>query len=481
MLGWKSNTLFNELDNLAFVDVPKIISYKKARMYLGRGIEFKHNDKSIHEIWHRITELNDFENFMFICCRLMSEIGSCIVTINKNELGEPLLNVANPYFSPGIEQSFGTSDFAVVVETILIDNNTYLVRNAYDREKVVRTLWNPTTQTQMNLFEYVAKLPKDKQIVWGEFDKKTQSYTYYHNLGIVPAIVMTNKPFKGYFPMFGSNVYYQSPFSTTLYQNNTGYDYQSVKDTANCGGLIVQLQNIYTQMNKLMILDKPRIILSNVNQTTANQLRRDNQMIESYLSELIIKAGNTGPNVEIMAPSNSLDYYQNAIVSTWIDIFKACGMSFITQSGTQKTAQESVSAFQDSVEEINYMRNYWTKQWIRVIKAMFKICGIELGNAETWSFQVKKNIITDEASMSDRLIKQIQIGATTIPEYISIMEGIDEDNAEQLWDEHKEWFKKNDYPIAAKDGGQGVAGVKSASLPTSEEKGGRPVNDKQER
>lgn len=475
-----TKSLFNQLDYLRFVDVPKILAYKKTRIYMGRGLEFKHENQEIHKKWHRFVELNDFEQFMFNACELMSEMGSVAVSINKNQLGEPLINLANPYYSQGIETSYGTTDFAVLIETTQVDNNLYIIRSAYDKEKVIRTLWNANTKEQMNLFGYVSKLPKEKQLDWGTYDEETNSYVYYHNLGIVPCVILVNKPFRLYFPNFGSNIYYQSPFTTTVNYETTGYGYDSVKDTALCSGLIEQLQNLYTQMNKLVILDKPRIILSGVNQTTAQQLRRDNKALASYLDEVIIKANTTGPNVDIAAPTNTLDYYQNAIVSTWIDIFKASGLSFLTQSGTQKTAQESVNSFQDSVEELNYMRNFWTNQWIKVIKCAMKVFGVELGEKEKWSFQVKKNIITDEASLADRLIKQIQVGTTTPVQYISIMEGVDEDNAEQIWKENSKWFKENDFPIAMKDGGGAVSGVKGASLPTSKEKGGAPEKGKGE-
>ena len=34
-----------QLDNVVFVDAPKIISYEKARMEMGNGYEFKHKKK----------------------------------------------------------------------------------------------------------------------------------------------------------------------------------------------------------------------------------------------------------------------------------------------------------------------------------------------------------------------------------------------------------------------------------------------------
>ena len=469
-----SKSLLKALDNLKFVNVPRIISNYKTRLYMGRGIEFKHNNPELHEYWHKIEQLNNFAEFMFIVNRMVSECGGAIVSISRNINGDPLVNVANPYYAQGVEQSYCSSDIAVIIESTFIDNSLHLIRSVYDNEKIVRTLWSDRGKDQVNIFEFVSRLPKEKQLDFGTYDKKHNAYVLYHNMGVVPCELILNKPFKQFFPMFFSNIYYQSPFKVN---SSVDYSYASMCDTANCEGLILQLQNIYTQLNKLIILDKPRITVSNVNQATWNEIQRESQG-DAFFNDLVFRVGgtgglNSGASINVMSPTNSLDHYQNQIVSTWIDIFKCCGLSYQTQSGTQKTAQESTNSFSGSVEELNYLRTFLTRQWIKVIQKMFLIANKDLGDSKEWSFQTKKNIITDESNKLDNLIKELQIGTKTPIDIISIVEGLDYDNAKQVYEVNNQWFKDNDYPIAVKDPAKGVSGVKGSNV----DKGGRPTNE----
>ena len=471
----RNTSLFEALDTMEFVDVPKVISNYKTRLYMGRGIEFKHNNPKIHEYWHHIEQLNNFTEFMFIVSRMISENGGAIVSISRNINGDPLVNVANPYYASGVETSYCSSDMAVIIESTYIDNSLHLIRSVYDTEKIVRTVWSDRTRAQINMYEFVSKLPSDKQLDYGTYDQEHNAYVLYHNMGVVPCELLLNKPYKQFFPMYSTSVYYQSPYKYG--QNDKMYNYSGVSDTANCKGLILQLQNVYTQMNKLIVLDKPRIAVSNVNEATWNQMKKEGAS-QAFFNDLVFRVGgssgiNNGATMSVMSPTNSLDHYQNQIVATWIDIFKACGLSYQTQSGTQKTAQESTNSFSGSVEELNYLRIFLTRQWMRVIVKMFKIAGIELGDSESWSFQVKKNIITDEANKLDNLIKELQIGTKTPVDIISIIEGIDHDNAEQVYKSNSDWFKANDYPIATKDQGKGVSGVKGPDV----QQGGRPTNE----
>ena len=107
---------------------------------MGRGIEFKHNNPKIHEYWHRIEQINNFTEFMFIVSRMISENGGAIVSISRNINGDPLVNVANPYYASGVETSYCSTDMAVIIESTYIDNSLHLIRSVYDTEKIVRTV-----------------------------------------------------------------------------------------------------------------------------------------------------------------------------------------------------------------------------------------------------------------------------------------------------------------------------------------------------
>lgn len=444
----KQEDLFDLSDKIIYVDIPKIIADKKVQMYLGSGIEFKHKDKDIHKLWHELVELNNFIDIMYLVERQMSEMGGQFVTLNKSKEGKCLVNIVQPYFANNIAEAYVSPVAACFTENLLIDNNMHLVRSVYDKEKVVRTMWSGDG-TQINIQEYKGKLPKEYELDWGDYDKKTNSYVFYHNFGFIPVMFFKNKPFKHYYPVMTSTTYFQSPFTTSWNYQSTGWTYESVKDTATCSGLILQLQNLYTQKWKLALLDKPRVILNGISQGLSNGLLQKKQQsyASNFLSDLIVNAGYGGANgagMQIMSPTNNLSNYDDAIENLQRDIFNKCGLSYQVQTSTQKTSTESFSNFQESLQTLNFMREYHTNQWIDLIEKMFKICGKELGNREDWSFQVKRNIVIDESTQVDNILKEINCKSKTPIDMIAIRNGIDEDNAKLIWEKNKKFYEENE-------------------------------------
>ena len=90
---------------------------------------------------------------------------------------------------------------AVIIESTYIDNSLHLIRSVYDTEKIVRTVWSDRTRAQINMYEFVSKLPSDKQLDYGAYDQEHNAYVLYHNMGVVPCELLLNKPYKQFFPM----------------------------------------------------------------------------------------------------------------------------------------------------------------------------------------------------------------------------------------------------------------------------------------
>lgn len=470
-----------------FVDVPRIISFLKVRSYMGRGIEFKHKDKKIHKLWHKFVELNDFYSHMFESNRIKSEVGAVFETINISQGGNVLLARANPLMMSGVGFSFATPVIAQIIIQMSIGNRQVYARSVYDREKVVRTFWFLNKEGVIELYNNSAKIDEELQVELGTFNALDGTWTHYHNLGFVPVEVIYNEPFTPVLPVLNAGFYSQSPFTTPQNLNNVGFDYRQVKDTAKCSKLILQLDNLYIHLNRLIEIFKPRLVITSNNAVDGNP----------YLQEKLRQQGMVGNNsnlmdadiytstqanqikVEQVATPNTIDNYQNQIVATWIDIFKSVGISYTTQSGTQKTGQESFTQYKGDIEDVNFQRNYLTNKWINVIVKCFKAMGVDLTkDRNAWSFQVKKNLATDENSLVDTLIKQYQLKLKKPSEILSIIEGIDEDYAEHIVDENFKWFDKHKeettLPQINPPANANVSGVKSASLPGSKEQGGRP-------
>ena len=471
-----SNLTLRQIDKMAFVDAPKIISYYKARLYLGRGIDFYHKQETQNKRWKRLCELNDIYGIMFRTTRLESELGVQVLGILKNELGEPIIDEADPWFNSQIEESFSTNDCAVVVSRRQVDNKFFVVRCFYDREKIVTSLWDETTKSQINLQDFQSKLPKEKIIELGEWDKELGAFVYKHNYGIVPVQVFKNKPLKQRCPMFVQALEVASPFVTTNNLRNVGGMFvNEVSDTAYNSGLLFQLQNLYSQVNKLAILCKPRIVVSNISTATMKQFNQDNLMNE-YLDDILIKFRNDNTDVKFSEPSIVLNDYYNSIQSTWSDLFRTAGLSWIVNSGTNKTAQESISAYQGSVEEVNFMRDFQTQQWREFIYKLFKVWEHDLGDDDNWTFQVHKNIITDEASFLNSIILKVNNGFMTKQEGIAQLEGISMSDAKNKLDAI---MKEREECPELFAGMNGDFNLEQAQLPGSESSGG--ADTKQEK
>lgn len=476
-----------------FVDVPRIISFSKARKYMGRGIEFKHEKEEIHKLWHKWVELNNFYDFMFRGCRTISEQGALFVTINTTKDKMSILGEASPCFASGVAFSFSTPTVAVINSQIAIGNVQVYCRQVYDTEKVVRRFWTKNQQSgKIEIYGDSENVEKELQLELGKYNTNDATWTYYHNLGFVPVEVIYNEPFQPNMPVLNAGFYTQSPFITQQYSDVAGFDYRQVRDIAKCGKLPTQLDNLYIHMNKLIELYKPRLLISTNNSTDGNPLfqqKMEDQNMNGNPNSNLADADifySTEVNkvkVDQVQTPNTIDHYQNQIVATWIDIFKACGLSFVTQSGTQKTGQESYTQYSGDIEEVNFMRNYLTAKWINVIIKSFKAMGVDLTeDRESWSFQVKKNLATDESNLIDNLVKQYQLKIKTPAQIISEIEGVDTDYAEHIVEENYKWFNEHKEettnPEIMPPENANVSGVKAASLQGSKEKGGRPQDDK---
>ena len=73
------------------------------------------------------------------------------------------------------------------------------------------------------MYEFVSKLPSDKQLDYGAYDQEHNAYVLYHNMGVVPCELLLNKPYKQFFPMYSTSIYYQNPYKDG--QNAMMYNY----------------------------------------------------------------------------------------------------------------------------------------------------------------------------------------------------------------------------------------------------------------
>lgn len=479
--------LFAVSENITYVDIIDEIAFKQAVLYMGNGIEFKHNDEAIHKQWHDMEKLNNFADVMFFCEKLMSRNGAVFLTINKNKEGKALLNIANIYFPNFVNKCFANETQAILYEQFNLDNEIRIMRSQYDTEKVVRYLVDKDNNKESRMQEFVSKLPEEYQVQLGEFDPNTQSYTYYHNLGFIPVCCMVNKPLPTtFFPILFAPTVYQSPFESTYKEWLGDWSYAALKDTADCKGLISAYQVMHSLRLQNAILDRTRVYLYGITQAEKDRNNEAAGSMDWVLDKSVVNVGygNLGMGIggvngnvmQVAKPANNLSMFDDTLSNMAREIYRVCGMSYLVQTANQKTSTESYAQYKEDLQTL-YFKQFWhTKQWKQVIWKMFKMQDVELKNTE-WSFQVKKNNIIDIANNVDNMIKKIQAGVETPETFISMEKQVDEDQAKQIWENNKKWFKKNDYQVQMKEGaGANAVNTKPANAPKGarpQEKGGK--------
>lgn len=461
-------TLLRQIDNFTFVDPKKTLANYSTQLLLGKGIEFKSENEEWHKIWHEFSYRNRVFELMWQAELMSSFLGVAFITINIDRGGKVYWNIANPEYTNTIGRNMATEQIAVLYERFQTKNSIYIIQSIYDTQKVRRFIWDNQNRVDVNAFN--SEVDTEDQIV----------EEWYHNLGFVPVFTITNKPFRPWIINYNTGWFGNNMLQTSREKDSINRNEASVCDTANASGMPEIINNLYRQYYKEMIYAKSRVIANDVQSYTANTLADQDEQFQLQNADFFIRLQG-GPQVSVQQNSNKLGDYQMAINQAWEDFYNRCGYSLKASTANQKSTDESQSQFSNSIETTNFKRMFHTEQWIRGLVKTFSVYKIDLlAERESWSFEIKKNIITDENSMRDNLIKEIQVGTKTPVDMISQLQGIDRDYAENIWNNNLEWFKENDFPITMKDGGGGVSGVKGASLPNAQngkggdkDKGGR--------
>lgn len=466
--------IWRRLPKFLFVDLIKQVSRTASETLLGGGIDFKHKNPEIHKLWHEFVKENKFETIMWNTEEMESRVGIVYLTLNRTRTNDLRINIAQPYFTQGMGYSFANEELAVMYERFEVDNKCMIIRSVYDKEKTVRTVWDEGNRNRVDVMEVNEKLPRDKQIK--EVD--------YHHFGFVPVFAMYNRPFFPFMQTYGNNIFFQSPWLTTYNQALENAGINALADWANCSGLPILANYTIQQFYKELSFAKTRIVSNaGVNSYQDNSYAMAEQQFELLTSDFYINK-NGGEQLTVQQNQNHFVDYQESYDYVIKTFFKWCGYSYVGDSSSaQKTTQESYQRYDDTLRTLVWKREFHGKQWTDVIIKIFKAMGINLeDNRDDWSFEIRRNAIVDQASLTDTLIKWQQAGLCTRAEMLATIKNIDLDYAQHLVDYIDEQNKKENITPSIM-AGAGVEGVKGANFqsgkvsgvknPTAD-KGGRP-------
>ena len=269
---------------------------------------------------------------------------------------------------------------------------------------------------------------------------------------------MTNLPFRPFFPIFNINIFSVPPSNDSMY----GISYNEVCDCANVGWLLKQLDNISKNRDICIRLSKPSAIIVASSDTQARELSNGRYFSSDLEHSVLYSAGANKVQIQTINPSTNLEQLDKAAEETLEKIYKFIGLAYKNNNATQKTSMESYTSYQGDIEMVNFMKNYDTEQWKKVLVKAFKIMGIDL-EKKKWYFKTRENMIASLKEMLDNDIKLYQIKAKTQEQILQDVEGYNPSEAKTIIEENKKWFKKNkdllESPMNA-----AVSGVKTMSL-----------------
>lgn len=454
-----------EINDKPSSNLPMIIAKAKTKIYMGKGINFYCDDEKAMEKWKEFSELNKIYDFINNQQKTKSINGVAIISINKLKGGKVVLNNVVPYVGPTlISYCFSTPDMVCIVEQIYLQDRPIYMRSVYDKKKVVRRFWTSTSNSNSETkyfqpFSNSYKLNKETLgIELGNYDEEHDLWIYYHNYGFIPIEVMTNLPFRPYFPIYNTSIYTAPPSP----ENHMGINFSEVSDCANIRFLFKQLDNLYFNRNICIRLSKPGAIIVASSDTQARELAAQKYLSSDYEHSVLYSSGANKVQIQMVNPSTNLEQIDKAIDITLEKIYRFIGLAYKNTNSTQKTSMESFTSYQGDIEMVNFMKSYDTEQWKKVIIKSFKIMGIDLEKTK-WYFKTKENMVANLKEMLDNDIKLYQIKAKTQEQILQDIEGLNPKEAETLVEENKKWFKKNkellESPMNA-----AVSGVKSMSL-----------------
>jgi hypothetical protein len=145
-----------------------------------------------------------------------------------------------------------------------------------------------------------------------------------------------------------------------------------------------------------------------------------------------MKTENGQADIKVQQQDNQLQDYINASRNLMDLLAEYSGYSMKTNSSAQKTSTESTTQFSNSLETTNFKRRYIGEQFKDAVIISFLLMGIDLEKQDKFRFEFNKNIALEQAQIIDNYIKKIQIGAAVVPNVISDLEGVSDQQADKI-------------------------------------------------
>lgn len=437
----KSQVVFSMRDFLA---------KKNANLIWGNDYTFEADDK-ILSAFNKFAKINRLPQLLKFVERELSLHGRAIIVMNKNKKGDIMLNIANPFFYTAIGKVFVTEALAVVWQRIIIGSGTYFVKSVYDTQKCENTIYD--TQNQIVVFDQVRDIQElGIEPIW------------YHNLGFVPVMEITNYPLIQY--------------STTVFLPAM---YETVADWYCAQFFEHTFYEFWKNLNKEVAYCHSRIGVESANQQLIEDLRRNVKTEGDFedvniLGDYIIET-ETGAKVQAIPGVGDFTKYTSAMNEVMDFYFKFANSSrFSEGGGAQKTSAEAnqskSTTYETMVAKIKHREYEYSILFAKVL-SYYGVMDYE-DEQLPFTFKINGNIQRQENAFVDLIIKQVQAGLMSMVEAIAQLRSITNKDAQKIFESIKEFNEENDVMVNTMAGPMDEFDM--GGRPTKEEENGE-IND----
>ncbi len=402
------SSILSGLDNQDFIDETEIIARHSTALLFGNGIVFE----SVEEAEKRQEEFktgkpidkkdkvqkwiemfdkeNRLEEFMRTNSYWLSKVGRTIATIVPMQDGNYKIELADPLAANQVGKSLITETIAIIYKRPIKDNGSYLIREEWDKNKVIRTVtFNGDKTSLSNVNE---QLPKDQQIkpVWR------------HNLGFLPLVEFRNKELDSY------------TYGYQALQHN----FDLISDTGAVKPLIAQVQIINQIKVKELYKNVTRII-GNIDDQTLKGLSSNSERINYLLNDLLVKVSSDNPEkanmIQVMMGDPKLLSYDTSIEAIRTQIWHGSGYSYKASDDVMKTATETLHASSMDYRTTKLKRDYLNKKYRELFSKLLVAEGMmgDIYSPLAFSFSINDNDHISPKDKIGQIEKDLELGLTS--------------------------------------------------------------------
>lgn len=401
----------NQLNNFRWT-LRETLARKASSNVWGQGFTFQSIDPNTEKIFKKFDIDNRLLNFFAFAEKNCSLYGRAIITINRTQSGDIQLSLSNPFYFTGIGKAFTTPQIAVIYQRFTIDNINYIVKSTYTTKYVKNEVYYDNDGNVM-VFDEQTQILKELQI---------KPY-WAHNLGFVPVLELTNLPYFQY--------------------NFNNWEYVSITDWYPAYEWEKTLYIAKKNFEKELVMNHSRLILENVDQRVMQEIRSVEYGDTGIdIGDFWIEADN-GATAKVQPGMGDFAKYTQAINGILDFYFKFAGVSkFSEGGGAQKTVAETSTIRSQLIESMNQKINLRTNQVSQLITMILSIYGVK--DPHNFTFKINGNILKDETSYIDNIIKKIQNGIISVTDAIQDIFNLSQSEAQAHFERVKKFNDEND-------------------------------------